>query len=184
MPLFFWVILIPVAQYHRIFTTDYCPRRHFYQLEALKKYKWYWRLEPDVEFSCAITYDPFVQMAKNHKIYGFVNALWEVGTTCPSLFRTTADWMAAHGIRPSGLWKAMIEASWAPSPFRMFLKFLAHRNRHGDAWSLCHYWSNFEIANLDFFRSQPYQQLFEHLDHNGGFYYERVSFPNERRSCE
>lgn len=28
--------------------------RQFYDVPALKPYKWYWRVEPDVEFSCAI----------------------------------------------------------------------------------------------------------------------------------
>lgn len=114
-------------------------------------------------------------MAKHNKVYGFVNALWEVGTTCPSLFRMMADWMESHAIRPTSLWKAMIEASWAPSPLRLMLKFLSHRDRHGDRWSLCHYWSNFEIGDMDFFRGQQYQELFDYLDANGGFYSERVS---------
>lgn len=113
-------------------------------------------------------------MAKSNKAYGFVTALWEVGTTCPSLFRDMADWMEAKDIRPTSLWKAMVEASWAPSPFRKLMSFLSHRDRHGDAWSLCHYWSNFEIADMDFFRGQQYQELFEYLDRKGGFYYERV----------
>jgi len=34
-------------------------------------------------------------------------------------------------------------------------------------------WSNFEIADLDFWRSEPYMKFFEHLDNAGGFYYER-----------
>lgn len=140
----------------------------------MKNYKWYWRLEPNVEFSCSITYDPFVEMARNNKIYGFVIALWEVGTTCPSLFRTTADWMELRGIRPSSLWKTMVEASWMPSPFRRFMSLLSHRDRSGDAWSLCQYWSNFEIADMDFFRGQQYQELFEYLDRKEGFYLERV----------
>lgn len=113
-------------------------------------------------------------MAKSNKAYGFVTALWEVGTTCPSLFRDMADWMEAKDIRPTSLWKAMVEASWAPSPFRKLMSFLSHRDGHGDAWSLCHYWSNFEIADMDFFRGQQYQELFEYLDRKGGFYYERV----------
>jgi hypothetical protein len=36
----------------------------------------------------------------------------------------------------------------------------------------CAVWSNFEIADLDFFRSQVYTEFFEHLDSTGGFYYE------------
>ena len=34
-------------------------------------------------------------------------------------------------------------------------------------------WSNFEIGDLDFFRSPEYLTYFEHLDEAGGFYYER-----------
>lgn len=130
-----------------------------------------------MDFSCSITYDPFVQMARNNKVYGFVNALWEVGNTCPSLFRATADWMEAQSLAQTSLWKAMIEASWLPWPFRNLMNFLSsrYRDRHGDVWSLCHYWSNFEIADLDFFRGEQYQELFEHLDRQGGFYFERVS---------
>jgi hypothetical protein len=33
-------------------------------------------------------------------------------------------------------------------------------------------WSNFEIADMDFFRSKVYTEFFEHLDASGGFYYE------------
>lgn len=34
-------------------------------------------------------------------------------------------------------------------------------------------WSNFEIADLDFFRSNHYRTFFEFLDETGNFYYER-----------
>ncbi|GAP83525.1 putative glycolipid 2-alpha-mannosyltransferase [Rosellinia necatrix] len=145
----------------------------FYQLDALKKYKWYWRLEPDVDFTCAITYDPFVQMAKHEKVYGYTIALWEVGRSCPGLFRATTEWKKMRGVSTTSLWRAMVEASWMPFPFRRLLSWIPHRDEHGDAWSLCHYWSNFEIADMDFFRSRAYQDYFEYLDDKGGFYNER-----------
>ncbi|RYO93688.1 hypothetical protein DL764_007943 [Monosporascus ibericus] len=146
----------------------------FYQLPALQKYKWYWRLEPDVEFLCAVTYDPFVEMERRGKVYGFTIALWELGDSCPSLFREAADWMDARGVRPTALWRATVSASWAPWPLRRWLmSLLAHRDARGDAWSLCHYWSNFEIADMDFFRSREYQAFFDYLDRKGGFYFER-----------
>jgi alpha 1,2-mannosyltransferase len=37
----------------------------------------------------------------------------------------------------------------------------------------CHYWSNFEIADLRWFRSPEYIAYFDYLDKVGGFYYER-----------
>jgi mannosyltransferase len=150
----------------------------FYMLDVLKNYKWYWRLEPDVDFHCAITYDPFVEMAKNNKMYGYTIALNEVRNTCPSLFRKIADWKEEHRIGTSSLWKATVMASWLPWPFRTWLRWLPHRDRFGDMWSSCHYWSNFEIADLDFFRSKEYQDLFEYLDKDGGFYFERVGTPS------
>ncbi len=38
---------------------------------------------------------------------------------------------------------------------------------------MCHFWSNFEIGNLNFWRSPQYQSYFDFLDQKGGFYYER-----------
>lgn len=38
---------------------------------------------------------------------------------------------------------------------------------------MCHFWSNFEIADLEFFRSDAYRRVFQYLDKEGGFYYER-----------
>src|SRR5437868_12523750 len=40
-------------------------------------------------------------------------------------------------------------------------------------YNLCHFWSNFEIADLNFWRGKAYQKYFEFLDKKGGFYYER-----------
>ena len=33
-------------------------------------------------------------------------------------------------------------------------------------------WSNFEIANMKFWRGEAYMSFFEYLDSQGGFYYE------------
>lgn len=33
-------------------------------------------------------------------------------------------------------------------------------------------WSNFEIADLDFWRAEAYSKFFDYLDEQGGFYYE------------
>src|SRR6266851_2627120 len=42
-------------------------------------------------------------------------------------------------------------------------------------------YNNFEIADLDFYRGEAYMAYFEHLDRQGGFYYEvgpSPSLPN------
>lgn len=146
----------------------------FYDHPALTKYKYFWRVEPDVSFSCQIPYDPFLAMRKTDKVYGYTIALWEVGSTCPSLFRTTADFKKEKAIPTTSLWTSLMEASWAPLPLRWFLMpFFKSRDDTGDGWNHCHFWSNFEIADLDFFRSQEYRSYFERLDQAGGFYTER-----------
>ncbi|KAH8199990.1 hypothetical protein TruAng_005871 [Truncatella angustata] len=146
----------------------------FYTIDILKQYKYYWRLEPDVDFSCSITYDPFYEMAKHKKVYGYTIALEEEPATCPSLFREVSDWKAAHNIPTSDLWKASISPSKLPWLLRGFASWFSHRDRFGDQWNFCHYWSNFEIGDLDFFRGPSYQSLYEHLEKTGNFYFERV----------
>lgn len=113
-------------------------------------------------------------MAKRNKVYGWTISLWEQPNTCPSLFRHASDFKESRRIPTTSLWTAMMQASWFPYPFRRWMAWLPHHDRFGDAWSLCHYWSNFEIADLDFFRGPEYQNLFEYLDSKEGFYKERV----------
>lgn len=151
----------------------------FFDHPRVARYKWYWRVEPDVEYTCHIPYDPFKRMRAHGKVYGYALALWEVGATSPGLYRAVADYAHKHRVKPPGrLWAAMKDPSWAPLPIRrLILPYLTgtfhSRDRHGDPWNMCHYWSNFEIADLDFFRSAQYRGLFEQLDSEGGFYYER-----------
>ncbi|KAI9715042.1 MAG: hypothetical protein M1828_001078 [Chrysothrix sp. TS-e1954] len=144
---------------------------------SLLKYRWFWRVEPDAKFTCDIPYDPFRQMRLHKKIYGYTLALWEVGSTSPSLYPTIAEYKAKHlsHLSSGSLWNSMKDASWAPWPIRKYLlSWLLHsRDAEGDPWNFCHWWSNFEIADLEFFRGKEYRRFFEYLDEAGGFYYER-----------
>ena len=141
----------------------------------LRPYAYYWRVEPNVRFTCRITYDPFTAMRAAGKKYGYIMALWEIPATVPSLYRVISEYKSLRKIPTSQLWRAFTKpTSWLPWPLREW--FLGGRdgfNAQGDAWNLCHFWSNFEIASLDFFRSEEYQALFRYLDLAGGFYYER-----------
>jgi mannosyltransferase len=145
----------------------------FYDLPSLQKYRWYWRVEPNVDFTCSITYDPFIEMEKRGKRYGYTIALWEIGKTVPSLFGLVSRYKEKHRLG-TDMWKAMLDAAWLPWPFRRFLQFLPHHTTDGDFWNFCQYWSNFEIADLNFFRSEQYRDFFHYLDQSGGFYFERV----------
>ncbi|KJZ78732.1 hypothetical protein HIM_02123 [Hirsutella minnesotensis 3608] len=145
----------------------------FFDHPAVRRYKWYWRVEPDVSFTCDITYDPFVEMERNGKRYGFTMALWEVPETAPSLFRKISEYKTRKGLAASALWTAMMDPSYLPWPLRRLRQWWPNRDEHGDAWNLCHFWSNFEIADMDWYRGRDYRDLFDHLDQEGGFYHER-----------
>lgn len=114
-------------------------------------------------------------MAKHKKVYGYTVALWEVDNTVPTLFRAASDFKREKRLRTTNLWRSMIKPNWIPRPFRGIWGNEPWRDAEGDEWNLCHYWSNFEIADLDFYRSEEYREFFEYLDRKGGFYSERVS---------
>ncbi|KIJ54006.1 glycosyltransferase family 15 protein, partial [Sphaerobolus stellatus SS14] len=133
----------------------------FFRHELLKDYDYYWRVEPDAEFFCDLDYDPFLYMQDNKKVYGFTVVFPENKATIPTLWNATKEFMALH---PEHLAKDNA------------LGFLAHGpGPIGESYNNCQFWSNFEIGDLNFYRSKAYMDFFEHLDKAGGFYYERWS---------
>ena len=48
----------------------------FFKHELLQPYRYYWRVEPWVQFYCDITEDPFLLMQENEKIYGVFDFLY------------------------------------------------------------------------------------------------------------
>jgi mannosyltransferase len=145
----------------------------FYDVPALQHYKWYWRVEPRVQSSCAITYDPFRLMRERGKKYGYTVALWEVDDTVPGLFRAVSEFKVTKGLATSNLWKGFIRPTWMPWGLRWLKAGQPLHDASGDSWNLCHFWSNFEIGDLDFFRSEEHREFFYYLDRSGGFYAER-----------
>jgi alpha 1,2-mannosyltransferase len=131
----------------------------FFRHPLLMKYAWYWRVEPDIDFYCSVPYDPFTYMRTHEKVYSFIITLPEYLETIPTLWETT-------------------RAFCLDNP-----QFVADKNSlgfivdDGKGWegeyNNCHFWSNFEIASLEFWRGEAYMAYFEHLDRSGGFYYER-----------
>ncbi|TFK42570.1 nucleotide-diphospho-sugar transferase [Crucibulum laeve] len=128
----------------------------FFQHELLQPYKYYWRVEPDVQYFCDVVYDPFILMEDQKKVYGFTIALLEWHATIPTLWDSVKKFISQNPqyIEPQN---AMDLIS----------------GDGGDTYNLCHFWSNFEIADMDFWRGEAYQKFFEFLDSTGGFYYER-----------
>ncbi|KJA14559.1 glycosyltransferase family 15 protein [Hypholoma sublateritium FD-334 SS-4] len=130
----------------------------FYRHELLKPFQYYWRVEPSVTFFCDLEYDPFLYMQDNDKMYGFTVALPEYIATVPTLWDEVRAFMGNESNK--GL---VVEGN--------AFDFLTDNG--GKNYNLCHFWSNFEIANLDLWRGPAYSAFFEHLDRAGGFYYER-----------
>ncbi|KAL1914667.1 uncharacterized protein VTP21DRAFT_8078 [Calcarisporiella thermophila] len=128
----------------------------FYRHELLKDLDYYWRVEPSVDFFCDIDYDPFLYMQDNDLKYGFTISLFEYESTIPTLWKTTKEFIEKH---PEYV---------APDNAMDFVS-----NDGGNSYNLCHFWSNFEIADLKFWRSEAYSKYFEYLDKAGGFFYER-----------
>lgn len=118
-------------------------------------------------------------MIKNGKRYGYVIALWELRNTVPTLWRHMDDFRVAKlldstsTIKPTALWNSMRTPSWIPWPLRSLNRFSPMHDETGDKWTACHFWSNFEIADMEFFRSPEYRELFAYLDATGNFYNER-----------
>ncbi|KYK57640.1 putative mannosyltransferase involved in N-linked and O-linked glycosylation [Drechmeria coniospora] len=128
----------------------------FYRQELLNQYKYYWRVEPSIDIYCDISEDPFRLMEENNKQYGFVISLYEYRETIETLWKTVKKFISNH---PEHIAKDNL------------MDFVSDDG--GENYNLCHFWSNFEIASLDFLRSQAYTDYFETLDKEGGFFYER-----------
>ncbi|KAF2684053.1 glycosyltransferase family 15 protein [Lentithecium fluviatile CBS 122367] len=128
----------------------------FFQHPLMMEYEYYWRVEPSAEFYCDIPFDPFRIMVEEKKKYGFVISLLEYETTVPTLWNTTKTFFKQH---PEHLAKDNS------------MDFISDDG--GYSYNLCHFWSNFEIASLEWLRSPAYTAYFEALDQAGGFFYER-----------
>lgn len=213
----------------------------FQDNELLKDFDYYWRIEPDVKFFCDLTYDPFYEMKKANKKYGFTILISELYWTIPSLFRYTKTFINNKikrdpRFKVGSLWSLFIKdfkvlsvnnnKKHIQDDYNILDKFINHENdldgelsryvemKHylenkekmesnpalkgelkkglletlkfakkvpkiyddkffNEEFNLCHFWSNFEIASLDLFRSPTYKEYFEFLDTKSGFTKER-----------
>ena len=140
----------------------------FYQHPALKNIKYYWRVEPKVHFFCDIDYDVFRYMADHNKTYGFVINLYDAPQSMPSLWPETKKFLAAHPEYEEAVGEGKNAREWLEDSKRR-----PEHNMKANGYSTCHFWSNFEIGDMDFFRGKAYDDYFQHLDRAGGFFYER-----------
>lgn len=128
----------------------------FFQQELMLNYDYYWRVEPSIEYFCDIHYDPFRYIHENKKKYSFVLSLYEYAETIPTLWDSVKKFIKEHP-------EHIAEDN--------SMRFLSDDD--GETYNKCHFWSNFEIGNLNWLRSKAYTDFFESLDQDGGFFYER-----------
>jgi alpha 1,2-mannosyltransferase len=128
----------------------------FFRQELMMNYEYYWRVEPSVELFCDVHYDPFRYMHENKKKYSFVLSLYEYHETIPTLWDSTKKFIKNHP-------EHIVSGN--------SMGFLSDDG--GETYNKCHFWSNFEIGNLNWLRSKAYIDFFESLDQDGGFFYER-----------
>lgn len=128
----------------------------FYHHPLMQEYKYYWRVEPATQLHCNIDYDVFKFMKESGKKYGFTISLREFQSTIASLWHVTKQFVDhfPEYVNPNSL-----------------LDFISEDG--GMSYNLCHFWSNFEIGDMDFWRDSIYTQFFNFLDSSGGFFYER-----------
>ncbi|KAJ1727751.1 hypothetical protein LPJ61_004414 [Coemansia biformis] len=128
----------------------------FFKHPLMEQFDFYWRLEPGVEYTCDINYDPFLYMKERRIKYGWTIAVYELMNTVPTLWDSVKRFMAKH---PETI------------PEHNSMWWVSRDN--GTTYNGCHFWSNFEIVDLSFYRSEQYQKFFDFLDHEGGYFYER-----------
>merc|ERR1712029_701333 len=95
-------------------------------------------------------------MAENKKKYSFTLSLHEYEATIPTLWDSVKNFTKTY---PQHISEGNS------------MKFIS--DDEGKTYNNCHFWSNLEIGNLNWLRSQAYLDFFEVLDKAGGFFYER-----------
>lgn len=142
-------------------------------------------------------------MERANKTYGFTIAVKELRETVPNIFRYASAYKRMNNLTSQGLWEMFIERDPAKEtedgkkdlpkgepkhskqkklpeeilntePGTGALPDIDPESMEGETYNMCHFWSNFEIARLDWFRSKEYNDFFDIMDRSGGFWMERV----------
>ncbi|CEP64476.1 glycosyltransferase family 15 protein LALA0_S11e05028g [Lachancea lanzarotensis] len=140
----------------------------FFRQTLLDRYQYYFRVEPDVQYYCDFPYDPFEIMRKQRKKYGFVISMYEYEDTIPTLWDAVEEFIADQ---PDMIDFDTNSYDFITDDSMIGLEMPIIQSNSN--YNLCHFWSNFEIGDLSFFRSKEYLNFFEHLDQRKGFYLER-----------
>ncbi|RYP71191.1 hypothetical protein DL771_004991 [Monosporascus sp. 5C6A] len=144
--------------------------------KRLATYNYYWRVEAGAQYKYDINYDVFRFMQDNDVAYGFNVAVVKDERAISSLWDRTREFVLAnmdmvddeaHVSWLFGISEDEDGVSEEDVNTRLLLGCQEYNN--------CQPYSNFEVGSLDFFRGKEHQAYFDHIDKNGGFYYERWS---------
>ena len=139
-------------------------------------------------------------MIKNKKTYGFTVAVKELRETVPNIFRYASAFKRANNLTSQGLWEMFVEppevdeetiaAADAAAAAKGIHKAPSTNPSvpdleamEGERYNMCNFWSNFEIASLDWFRSKEYNDFFDMMEYSGGFWMERVGHDSIYDGC-
>ena len=142
-------------------------------------------------------------MERANKTYGFTIAVKELKETVPNIFRYASAYKRVNNLTSQGLWEMFAEPASAAEDVSLPEDNPKHKKplpeeilssepgqggvpdiepeaMEGETYNMCHFWSNFEIARLDWFRSKEYNDFFDMMDRSGGFWMERVRYDATR----
>ena len=131
----------------------------FYKHPMVRQYQYYWRIEPGVTFHCDLSYDLFKYMKTHDKKYAFAISLFEYLASIPTLWKSFK--------------KYVNDNIHTLDNFSLQLLPLLQNDDIYESYNLCHFWTNFELADLSVFDNDQYNDFFTYLDNLGGFFYER-----------
>ena len=94
---------------------------------------------------CDFQYDPFELLRVNNKVYGFVIAITEYENTIPTLWPTVESFMKEYPelLHPNN---AIDFITTNETSLNHYIEMI----ESSTDYNLCHFWSNFEIGNLNF----------------------------------
>jgi len=119
-----------------------------YRHPSLEPYDYYWRLDTDSRLLSEIRYDLFEFMERENYRYGYCSIVMDGPVYTEQMWSVVKEYIEAQKITPS---------------------FLDDYIEDGE-WNLSLYYTNFEIAALEFWRSKQFSDFFDHIDRSGGIY--------------
>ena len=123
-----------------------------WEMPELSSYEYVWMLDTDAFILGPISYDPFAVMAAANATYGYIDVNVETPEVAGGLADCVEEYLADHPrVRPT----------------------LLRKYKSGGKWDGSKFYTNFQVARLDYGRSEGYRRFFDHVDRNGGIFRHR-----------